>query len=139
MTASEDNTIVVRRYFEEVINQGNMAVMDELFAPNFVSYLHSGQTVDLESYKRAVGISRTGFPDMQVVIEDQLAAGDKVATRWRAHGTHQGMFSGVPPTHKAVTITAIHIHRPEHGKIVEHWEQFDILGLLQQLGLLPVP
>ena len=83
-------------------------------------------------------MSHKAFPDLQVVIEDQIAEGDKVTTRWKASGTHLGTFAGlIPPTNKPVTITALHVHQITDGKIVALWEQIDLLGLFQQLGLSP--
>jgi predicted ester cyclase len=82
---------------------------------------------------------RTAFPNIHVTIEDQIAEGDKVVTRWTGHGTHQGELMGIPPTNKAVTVTGIAIDRIVAGKIVEHWENFDQLGMLVQLGVVPPP
>ena len=76
----------------------------------------------------------TAFPDIQLTIEDQIAEGDKVVTRWRARGTHQGNFQDIAPTNREVVITGIIISRIEGGKDVESWEEVNLLGLMQQLG-----
>lgn len=119
----EANKALLRRYYQEVLNQGNLSAIDELFAPDLV-----------ESFKQAVTMSRSAFPDLRVTIEDQIAEGDRVATRWTAQGTHKGPFLGVPPTNKPVTVTAIHIHQVVDGRIVKLWEEINLLGVMQQLG-----
>ena len=119
----ETNKALLRRYYQEVINQGNLSTIDQLFAPDLV-----------ESFKQAVTMSRTAFPDLHVTIEDQIAEGDRVVTRWTAKGTHKGLFLGVPPTDKLVTVTAIHIHQVTNGRIVKLWEEINLLGVMQQLG-----
>ena len=80
---------------------------------------------------------RTAFPDAQYTIEDQIAEGDTVMTRWSGRGTHQGPLMGIPPTGKQSTVTGMSIGRSEGGKIVEVWTEFDLLGVLQQLGVIP--
>jgi steroid delta-isomerase-like uncharacterized protein len=132
--SAETNKAIVRRYYEEVLNQHNLTIINELFAPNFKSYTQNG-AVDLQNYVEAVGRSHQAFPDLQVTIEAQIAEGELVATRWRVKGTHQGVFAGIQPTGKEVTITAMHFHRLVDGKITDHWEQFDFAGTLQQLGI----
>src|SRR6266498_1393685 len=137
---TEENKAIVHRYFEEVLNQRHLSSIDELFAPHFISHptgadVHA--TVDLNTYVQAIARSHAAFPDLHVTIEAQIAEADLVATRWKAHGTQRGRFGNLPPTDKEVTATAMHFHRLDHGKIVEHWEQFDLLGLLTQLGALP--
>ena len=82
---------------------------------------------------------RSAFPDMQLTIEDQIAEGDKVVTRWTARGTHQGELMGIPPTGKQATVTGITVGRVANGKFVESWSNFDALGMMQQLGVVPVP
>jgi predicted ester cyclase len=81
--------------------------------------------------------NRAAFPDLRLTIEDQIAEGDKVVTRFTARGTHRGKLPGIAPTGKQVTTTAIIINRYTGGKIAESWINGDILGLLQQLGVIP--
>jgi predicted ester cyclase len=81
----------------------------------------------------------SAFPDTKMTIEDQLAEGDKVTTRWTATGTHTGELMGIPATGKAVTVTGFDITRYSGGKSVEHWGQFDQMGMMQQLGVIPTP
>ena len=81
---------------------------------------------------------RSGFPDIHITIEDEIAEGDKVLSRWTLRGTHKGEFAGTAPTGKHVTVTAMTLFRFEAGKIVEGWDYWDALGFMTQLGLLPV-
>ena len=133
--SAETNKAIVRRYYEEVLHQHKLPLIEELFAPNFQSHARSGD-MDLPAYTETVERSLQAFPDLQVTIEGQIAEGDLVATRWSAKGTHLGAFGGVQPTGKEITLTAMHFHRLVDGKIADHWEQFDLVGALQQLGVL---
>ena len=135
--STEDNKAIVRRLLEEGFNQKNLAVFDELYAPNFVYRLALTTIEGVEAFKQFSITFFTAFPDLRFTIEDQLAEGDKVVTRWIASGTHRGPFQGIPPTGKQVTVTGIGINRLANGKIVENWTNFDMLGLLQQLGVIP--
>ena len=82
---------------------------------------------------------RSAFPDIQFTIEDLIAEGDKIVTRYTARGTHRGDLQGIPPTGRQVTVTGIIISRFANGKFVEGWLDFDALGMLQQLGVIPAP
>jgi steroid delta-isomerase-like uncharacterized protein len=92
-----------------------------------------------EGVKQIVGVYRAAFPDLHLTIEDLIAEGDKVVVRFTARGTHQGDLMGVAPTGKEVTVTGISIVRIAEGKIVEEWENFDALGMMQQIGAVPPP
>jgi len=96
-----------------------------------------GETPGLEGLKEFVVSVRTGFPDAVFTVEDQVAEGDKVATRFAVRGTHQGEFAGIPATGKPVTFTALNIHRVVDGKIQEGWFKWDTLDFMQQLGVIP--
>ncbi len=139
MTNLETNKQVVRRYFEEAMNGRNVAVLDELLSPEFKSYMPSGDFVNAEQYGQILGMSLAAFSDLQVTILDQIAEADKVVTHWQARGTQTGAFVGVPATGKEVVVTAMHIHRLENGRFLEHWEEFDMFGVLRQLGAIPQP
>jgi steroid delta-isomerase-like uncharacterized protein len=125
--STETHKALLRRYYHEVLSQGNLALIPELFAPDLV-----------ERFTGAVTASRTAFPDLYVTVEDQLAEGDRVATRFTARGMHRGPFLGVAPTDKQVILSAIHIHRIENGQIAELWEEINLLSLLQQIGAIKV-
>jgi steroid delta-isomerase-like uncharacterized protein len=136
---TQGNKYVFRRYVEEVGNEGNLDLVDEIF-DRYVSHQPDGSTSERgpADVKRFLGELREAFPDYRSDIEDQIAEGDKVATRWRMHGTHQGEFRGLAPTGKQVNITGIGIFRFSGGKVVESWDNFDQLGLMRQLGAIPV-
>jgi steroid delta-isomerase-like uncharacterized protein len=127
---------LVARYYDEVLTGRDLGALDELLAPEFRSHLPDGTGLDRDAYRSAVAASHLAFPDLVVEVEAQLAEADLVATRWRAHGTHRGTFAGVAATGRPVAVTAIHIHRIAGGRLTEHWEEIDLLGLFRQLGAL---
>jgi steroid delta-isomerase-like uncharacterized protein len=137
---TEENKAIFRRYVEEVGNQGNLDLVDEIFA-NYVSHQPDGSVLERgpEDVKRFMGEFRSAFPDFHTTIEDQIAEGDRVATRWTMRGTHEGEFRGIAPTGKRITVTGIGIFRFSEGKVVESWDSFDQLGMLQQLGAVSSP
>jgi len=133
--SAEANKALVRRVYEEGLNRGNLAVLDELLGEDLVDHsLFPGRETGRESFKRRFTLVRTAFPDATMTVEDAMADGDKVICRWTLRGTHAGPFGSVPPTGRSVVVTGINITRIAGGKIVEHWANFDHLGLLQQLG-----
>jgi len=134
-----DNAALVRRYFDEVWTKGNLAVADELIAVGGVSYDPiAGELKGSESIKGQVREYRSAFPDLRVVIDDLVVAGDKAVARWTATGTHKGTMMGVAPTGKTFIIEGISCERISNGKIVEHRAQWDTLKFLQNLGLVPL-
>jgi steroid delta-isomerase-like uncharacterized protein len=139
---SETNKTVVRRLFEEVWNKGKLNVLDEITAKDHVSSGPGslpGLPTGPEGSKQFVTVYRNAFPDVHFTIDEQLADGDKVVTRWTADGTHQGELQGLPATGKSSTVTGININRIENGKIAESWGIFDQFGMMQQLGVIPTP
>ena len=139
--SAEENKAISRRADEELFDRGNLEVADELFAPNFVHHdpVSGEDWRGPESVKQYAAMMRAAFPDLYYTVEDQIAEGDKVATRYRAGGTHQGELLGIPPTGNLVEITGISITRVDGGKIEEIWENYDALGMMQQLGVIPSP
>src|SRR5579864_5887314 len=135
----EDNKATARRWYEEVFTAGNLDLIHELFAPNFVDHDPVNLLPGLEGVRQVVGMYRGAFPDLHITVEDWVAEGEKVVTRFRAQGTHKGPLMGIPPTEKQVTVTDIDILGFEHGKIAEHWGNRDDLGMLQQVGAIPAP
>ncbi len=134
---SEENKALVRRYFEEIWDKGNLELIDELFTTNFVRHGPSateGEVRGLEGFKGVVSMYRTAFPDLRVPIEDLIAEGDRVVTRWTARGTHQGELMGIAPTGNQATVTGIIVDRISGGKIEEEWVDYDTLHLMQQIG-----
>jgi steroid delta-isomerase-like uncharacterized protein len=138
--STEENKAIVRRYLDEAWIKKNVSVIDELMASDYARYL-PGQPkpLDREGQKQRIAGFHKAMPDLDFVVDDLFAEGDRVVFRVTIRGTHQGAFMGVAPTGKQVTVTAIDIARLENGKIVDHWGQMDMLGLMQQLGLIPTP
>ena len=138
---SEQNKALSKRNFEEVWNQRKLNVIDELVASNFVMHEPSvpgGKVNGAQGYRRYVEIYLAAFPDAHFTIQDQIADGEEVATRWTASGTHKGDLMGIAPTGKRATATGISIDRFQNGKAVETWSNFDTLGMFQQLGVIPM-
>lgn len=138
--STEQNKALVRR-LEEVFNRGNISLVDELFAPDFVEHeeLPPGIPPGREAVKQLTTMFRSAFPDFKATIDDIVAEGDKVVIRQTWSGTHKGEFMGVPPTGKSVSFGVIDIVRIAGGKLVEHWGQMDMMGMMQQLGAIPTP
>ena len=136
---TEDNKGMARRFFA-ALGANDQAALNELLAPDFVAH-HSATPGPLNREVLLQGISMisAAFSDNHYTIEDQIAEGDRVATRvtWRA--THTGDFQGHPPTGKQIEVSGIAIERHKDGKIVERWLNYDQLGVMQQLGLVPPP
>jgi len=134
------NQAIVRRYIDEVWNQRNLAVLDEIMAADSVSHdMAPGMQAGIEGLKQGIQMYLNAFPDLHFTVELEIAQGDLVATRWTSRGTHRGELMGIPPTGKTVTVTGIDINRIAGGKLVEHWGNYDMLGMLQQLGVVPMP
>ena len=123
--STEENKAVVRRLWEEVWNQNDVAVCDEIFDAEYADHERS-----------FVPVLRAAFPDLHFRIEDMVAEDDRVVTRHRLTGTHRGEFMGIPATGRAVSVQGIWIHRLKEGRIVEgrEWGAFDRLTMLEQLG-----
>jgi len=135
--STEQNKMLARRLFEEVWNSKNLAALDELVAPNFVFH-NSVQTLyGPEGFKQFATTFHTAFPEAHFTIEDVIGEGDTVALRWTARGTHKGELLGIPPTGKQVTVSGITVTLVSDGKSVESWGEFDALGMLQQVGVIP--
>jgi steroid delta-isomerase-like uncharacterized protein len=110
-----------------------------LIAPDIVLHDASTTSQGLEAYRQFISMYVTAFPDLHFMVEDLIAEGDRVVARYTGQGTHQGDLMGIPPTGKQITVTNILITRIANGKIVEQWLNFDALGMLQQLGVVPAP
>jgi steroid delta-isomerase-like uncharacterized protein len=137
MSEQSHNKQVIRRAYDEVYNKGNLAKVDELISRDFVVHLSGDGVHGPEALKGYVTSLREAFPDLEMTIDDQIADGDKVVTRWTARGTHTGSFQGLPPTGKRAAFTGVDIDRFVDGKAVECWTNTDELGLMQQLGAIP--
>jgi len=136
----EQNKSVVRRYYDEVLNRGHIAVLDELATDNYIENdPFPGQGNGRTDLKVRVSTLLTAFSPCTFTIDDIVAEGDRVVVRWRSSGNHSGDFLGMPPTHRDYTITGIDIHRLAAGQMAEHWHVVDQLSQLQQLGMIPSP
>jgi steroid delta-isomerase-like uncharacterized protein len=139
--SAEESTKAIMRRFWNVWEQGNIDLLEELLAPEYIN--HTLATPDLppgpEGVKEVVSMFRSAMPDLRVVIEDMIAEGDKVATRYALEGTHRGELFGVPPTAKHLSIKSMTVERVSEGKIVEHWRVTDELDMMRQLGVFGAP
>ena len=136
--STEENKVIYHRFYEELLNKGNLDIVDELVDPNVVS--HSplpDQKPGSEGFKQAIASFRKSFPDLKAIAEDMVAEADKVVARFTVTGTHQGEFMGIAPSGKKFTYDEISIVRLKDGKIVEHWAVADALTMMQQLGVIP--
>ena len=139
---TETNKTVSRRFFEEVFGNGKLNLLDEIIAKDHVNKGPGslpGLPTGPEGAKQLVAVYRNAFPDLRFTIDEQIAEGDKVVTRWTAHGTHQGELVSIPATGNLSTVTGIAVDRFVNGKIVESWGIFDQFGMMQQLGVIPTP
>jgi steroid delta-isomerase-like uncharacterized protein len=130
---SEANKALVRRVIEELFTKHNVALIDEFF-PDCVYRAPAVGELRGEAYKQFLNQVLAAFPDGRWTVEDQVAEGDKVVTRWSFTGIHRGNLMGIGPTGKQVTTSGVMIDRIVGGKIAEEWEEYDALGMMQQLG-----
>jgi steroid delta-isomerase-like uncharacterized protein len=137
--SAEESKAFVRRFFDTVNSFDLAGLADELLAPDYRLRFDSVPEMDRDQAVRFFQAFFAAFPGITHVIEDQLAEGDRVATRIVVRGTHGGDFMGIPPTGREVAIKAINIHRVVDGRIVEQWVVSDGVGLLQQLGVMAAP
>ena len=137
----EENRALIQRFVEEVFNRGNLDVVDDIYAPDYVGHTAGSpeQTLGPEGVKEFVELYRSAFPDLHTTIEDIVAEGEKVAYRWTAVGTHRGELLGFAPSNNRVELTGITIERIEGSKIVETYNNFDQLGMMRQIGAIPAP
>ena len=132
---SEENKALARRSWESV---GAPDTLDEVYTSDVVWHMPDQEVRGIEEAKQFVDMFKSAFPDMQATVEDVVAEGDEVVTRVTLRGTHQGEVEEFgPPTGRQVETQGITIHRIDGGKIVEEWNSYDNLSLMQQLGLVP--
>ena len=135
--ANDVNVALVRRVYEEGLNRGDFAVLDQLIDERLVDHsLFPSGGSGRDAFKQRFATVRAAFPDANMTLEDGIGAGDKVVVRWTLRGTHTGPFASIAPTGRHIIVTGINITRVEGGKVVEHWASFDHMGLLQQLGVM---
>jgi steroid delta-isomerase-like uncharacterized protein len=134
---NDQNKLTSRRVFDEVFSQGRYELLDQILTPDFVMH---DPAIPMEgtgprAMRGVVEMIRTGFPDLRMMVEDQVAERDRVMTRWSARATHRGPFMGKPATNRSATVTGVTIDRYQNGKVVESWTNWDSAGLMQQLGI----
>jgi steroid delta-isomerase-like uncharacterized protein len=139
--AEMSTSSIARRFFNEVFSEGQLDIVDELFGADYVGHPSGSEeaTRGPEGVKEYVGGLRGAVSDLTVTVDDQVAEGDKVVTRWTAQGTHDGELMGVAPTGRTAAVTGITIQRLHDGRVVEGWTNWDVMGMLQQLGVAPGP
>jgi predicted ester cyclase len=130
----EDLKRVARRYYDEVFGRRNIAALDELFAPDFVGHSATVGTYDLTDMRRDIGQEHETMPDDEVIIEDQVAQGDRVVTRYTYRWKHDQSMFGEQPSGRWITMEGVQIDRLEVGKIAERWEIKDQWSMATQLG-----
>jgi predicted ester cyclase len=139
--SAQENREKTRRVLEEAFGQGKLEVVDEVLDPNFVCWdpnSESGEIRGADTIKGEIEYFRNAIPDLTYTVEDQVAEGDKVVTRYTASGTHQGEFFGVAPTGNRIEMSGIQMDRfDESGKLVEEWPEYDLLGAMKQMGAVP--
>lgn len=136
MPAAE-NIAAMHRLYDEAFNQGRVDVIDDLMDPAFVDHDAANSTRDVAGLKQFVNVFRAAFPDGRFTVEDTLTDGEKVVCRFSVTGIHRGEFMGIPSTGNTLEISGIDIIRFANGKAIEHWGEFDGLGMLRQLGVMP--
>ena len=139
--SSDQNKQVVQRAFDSMSKGRDqfLAEHDEIYGENLVGHFSGMPPVDRDMHRQVGLATYSSFPDLRRPVEDLVAEGDKVVARWSSVGTHGGDFMGIPPTGKTVTTTGITIFRLDGGKIVEEWSESDMIGMLQQVGAIPMP
>ena len=135
--SGEENKALLRRLYNEALNKGNLAVVDEIIAPDYVRHgLAPGARPGPDSTKQVFTMMRTAFPDLSIEVNPLVGKGDMVAAQLTHRGTHKGEFMGIAPTGKQVTVTTIGIYRFASSKLKEAWINMDELGMLKQLGAM---
>ena len=136
--SSEQNKVLLQRLYNEVFNNGNLAVIDELIAPEAITHEESPVgNAGREAVRFLANTFHTAFRDFHVTPEDMIAEGDKVVARATFTGTHKGELMGIPPTGQAVRVNLIDFVRFANGQMVEHWAITDNMSLMEQLGVMP--
>jgi predicted ester cyclase len=137
--SAQENKTIARRLLEEPWT--NVDVADDLVDDRYVG--HDASLPEPlrgpQGFKDNVSMFRAGYSDAQITVDDQIAEGDKVASRWTGRGTHDGELMGIAPTGKPVAVAGLTLSRVENGRVVEEWTNWDTLGMLQQLGAVPAP
>ena len=139
--SAQENKEKARRLMEEAFGQGKTEVLDEVLHSEFVCYDPNSESAEIrgaDTMNGEIEYFRQAVPDLTYTVEDQVAEGEEVVTRWRASGTHQGEFFGVAGTGNRIELSGIQIDRfDERGKMIEEWPEYDLLGAMRQMGAIP--
>lgn len=140
--SNDRNKQIIRHFYTEAFEKGNLDVLDELLTDDFVAHApaepgHDAETQDASRLKEEIARNRAAFPDLSFTIQEMIAEGDKVAIRWTAEGTHKGKLMDMPPTGKEITLNGMNFLHLRDGKIAEDWVIWDSMGMMQQLGMGP--
>jgi steroid delta-isomerase-like uncharacterized protein len=138
--STDTNKAIITRMVEQVWNEGRIDLVEEFIAENYVEHVAGrSDRTGSELIRQAVTDTRSAYPDFRLSIDDFVAEGDRVAARWSMTGTHEGDFYDIPPTGKKVSQSGTAFYRLEKGQIAEIWFLADMMGLMQQLGVVPTP
>ncbi|OGO31481.1 MAG: hypothetical protein A2136_10410 [Chloroflexi bacterium RBG_16_54_11] len=139
--SNNQNTATGRRFFEEMLGKANWGLANDILAPDIIMHHPSSPqpVVGAGNVVGFLGAFRGGFPDMNMKVEFTFGEGEMVAVRWLMSGTHTAALFGIPPSGKAVNVAGISLLRFSDGKVVEDWVSEDSLGLMQQIGVIPIP
>jgi steroid delta-isomerase-like uncharacterized protein len=129
---------LISKYIEDVWNKADLGVLENLTNGTFTYHLGGQPPRDISAMRKFLQDVHMAFPDWRVEIQDIVVEDNLVAVRWSGKATHNGIFHGVPPTGEQISVCGMNMYRIENGKISLEWEQMDSLGMLQQLGILPV-
>lgn len=139
--STEEKKAFVRRQIDELWNKGNLDAAEECFTPDFVGHDPASpeEIRGPEGFRSNVAAVRSAFPDFRTEVVDQVAEKNRVVTRYVTTGTHEGELAGIPPTGKRIEVAGMGIDYFSEDKISESWEYYDVLGMMQQMGVIPYP
>ena len=134
---SEENKRLVSRIYDEAISSGIYDVIDDLIAPNYVSHGLPMSSNGPQELRQSIETFRSAFPDLYMLVEEQIADGDRVSNQGYITGTHRGEFLGIPASGQQIKVNVISIWRFKNSKVVENWVQLDLMSLMRQIGAVP--
>jgi predicted ester cyclase len=139
-TSTQDNKQLVKRFSEQFKNEKQLGIVNEVMTEDFVHHFKDPRIPPGRQGLLALGsMVHEAFPDVRATVEALIAEGDLVVERTTAHGTHRGVFDGVPPSNRQATWSELHVYRIENGRIAELWSEVDFLAIMMQIGALPAP
>lgn len=138
---SDENKKLVRRFLEEAWNEGKTEALESLVSNQYRYHdpVFPAMAPGVESLKRHIQMCRHSFPDLKLTIDDVIAERNEVVVHWTMHGTHRNSFLGMAPTNRTASVSGTSIHRIDKGKIVEQWSDWNLMTLMEQLGMASAP